>query len=104
MRTTQNNNVAANRAQSNSQETIKIKKSSSITSNGSTKVKNQMANSLNTMLYSIKKSRLDNTSKSNKKSTSQSSHNNKSFKVLTEVTSSLNVNNQKPNISSTKKI
>lgn len=73
----------ARRTSSNSQDTFKLKKSGSATS----KLKTQLAAPM--MLDSIKKSRLEH-SKSNKKSSSQVSHNNKSVKVLAELQISQN--------------
>jgi len=62
----------------------------STTSAFSTKIKNHITASPNSMIYSIKQNRLNTNSKSNKKSNSQSSQSNKSFKALSEVISTLN--------------
>jgi len=70
----------ANRSTSNSAEASRLKKSAS--SGFSAKLKSSINNSSNENGYSIKQGRVNTNSKSNKKSNSQSSHSNKSFKVL----------------------
>jgi hypothetical protein len=83
--------ASGQRSTSNSQESNKMKKSTSTYSN---KIKSQENPSLNTMIYSIKKGRED-TSKSNKKNNNQSCHSNKIFKVLAEITPSTNIDSSK---------
>jgi hypothetical protein len=69
-----------NRSTSNSAEASRLKKSAS--SGFTTKLKSSINTSSNENGYSIKQGRVNTNSKSNKKSNSQSSHSNKSFKVL----------------------
>lgn len=80
------------RSASNSQESTKMKKS--LSSAFSNKLKSQEAPSINTMIYSIKKTR-ENSSKSNKKPTNQSCHSNKIFKALADITPQTNVESSK---------
>lgn len=64
----------------------------SLSSAFSNKIKSQENPSINTMMYSIKKARENNSnSKSNKKSNNQSCHSNKIFKALAEITPSTNI-------------
>jgi hypothetical protein len=66
----------------------------SLSSAFSNKLKSQDNPSLNTMIYSIKKTR-ENNSKSNKKPTNQSCHSNKIFKALAEITPQTNLESSK---------
>jgi hypothetical protein len=84
--------ASGGRSTSNSQESNKMKKS--LSSAFSNKLKSQDNPSLNTMIYSIKKTR-ENNSKSNKKPTNQSCHSNKIFKALAEITPQTNLESSK---------
>jgi hypothetical protein len=85
-------NASGGRSTSNSQESTKMKKS--LSSAFSNKLKSQENPSINTMIYSIKKTR-ENSSKSNKKNNNQSCHSNKIFKALAEITPSTNMESSK---------
>lgn len=84
--------ASGGRSASNSQESTKMKKS--LSSAFSNKLKSQEPPSINTMIYSIKKTR-ENSSKSNKKPTNQSCHSNKIFKALADITPTTNVDSTK---------
>lgn len=84
--------ASGGRSASNSQESVKMKKS--LSSAFSNKLKSQEAPSINPMIYSIKKAR-ENSSKSNKKPTNQSCHSNKIFKALADITPQTNVDSSK---------
>ena len=86
----------ANRSTSNSAEASRLKKSAS--SGFSAKLKSSINNSSNENGYSIKQGRVNTNSKSNKKSNSQSSHSNKSFKVLSELSTHNNMDSNKKTI------
>ena len=79
--------ASGGRSASNSQESNKMKKS--LSSAFSNKLKSQENPSINTMIYSIKKTR-ENNSKSNKKNNNQSCHSNKIFKALADITPATN--------------
>ena len=86
----------ANRSTSNSAEASRLKKSAS--SGFSAKLKSSINHSSNENGYSIKQGRVNTNSKSNKKSNSQSSHSNKSFKVLSELSTHNNMDSNKKTI------
>lgn len=92
--------AAGGRSASNSQESTKMKKS--LSSAFSNKLKSQENPSINTMIYSIKKTR-ENNSKSNKKNNNQSCHSNKIFKALTDITPAANAIAEPPKKSVLKK-
>lgn len=87
--------ASGGRSASNSQESTKMKKS--LSGALSNKLKSQEAPSINTMIYSIKKTR-ENSSKSNKKPTNQSCHSNKIFKALADITPQSNLDSSKKQI------
>ena len=62
------------------------------------KLKSPMSGTTNTLAYSIKQTRVNTTSKSNKKENLQSSHSNKSFKALADVSCQSNLDSTKKTI------